>query len=407
MKAPGGETHRALFVFLLALALAGWGVGAPSRATTCGDGAIQDPEPCDDGNTVTGDGCSFPSCLPEECGDSIVNPDPPSGEECDDGNSVSGDGCDANCTIECGNGNLDSGEDCDTSGESATCDDDCTFPECGDTNVNEFDGEACDDGNTVQCDGCSNCFIELCTPLTRNSQSCINAVNKSLAGVIRAQNADTESCLAGIAAGTLQPACIGSDAKERVAKAQARTAATFAGKRCTGPNRPNFAFTSAAAVNEAGELPVLGSTEVVFGPTPNLVLKSSDKAGAACQAEVLKRHDAVLAAWIGAANREKKAALKGKNDPLVPPVASNAELAAAIDAALAADPLVAKAEAKLAAGIEKRCTDEQIGVLFDCNVAATRAQLAACVRTSAERAACEAIEGADGLGLDCPVLPVP
>jgi hypothetical protein len=92
--------------------------------------------------------------------------------------------------------------------------------------------------------------------------------------------------------------------------------------------------------------------------------------------------------------------------PTEPAPANGNELVAAIDASLAADPSVAKAVAKLAAGIEKKCTDAQIGELFDCNAAATRTQLAICVRLSAEQAACEAIEDADGIDLDCPVLPV-
>src|SRR5262245_53646692 len=46
------------------------------------------------------------------CGDGVVSPS--NGEACDDGNQVSGDGCSATCTIEdCGNGQLDPGEACD------------------------------------------------------------------------------------------------------------------------------------------------------------------------------------------------------------------------------------------------------------------------------------------------------
>jgi cysteine-rich repeat protein len=58
--------------------------------------------------------------------------------------------------ILCGNGDVDPGETCDTSGESATCDDDCTAPVCGDDNLNEAAGEGCDDGNVASNDGCSS-----------------------------------------------------------------------------------------------------------------------------------------------------------------------------------------------------------------------------------------------------------
>ncbi|OGP58118.1 MAG: hypothetical protein A2V67_05535 [Deltaproteobacteria bacterium RBG_13_61_14] len=45
----------------------------------CGDGTVNGPEECDDGNAGDGDGCSS-SCLIERCGDGIVDP----GETCDD-----------------------------------------------------------------------------------------------------------------------------------------------------------------------------------------------------------------------------------------------------------------------------------------------------------------------------------
>ncbi len=83
----------------------------------CGDGTVQDPETCDDGNTNSGDGCgkdclieadftcamlppSGPSICTPKCGDGKfygLN-----GEECDDGNTAVGDGCDGNCRIELG-----------------------------------------------------------------------------------------------------------------------------------------------------------------------------------------------------------------------------------------------------------------------------------------------------------------
>jgi cysteine-rich repeat protein len=76
----------------------------------CGNGFVGndangEPEGCDDGNLVDGDGCSS-NCQTEACGNGVVgndaNGDP---EECDDGNLINGDGCDSNCTWpRCGNG---------------------------------------------------------------------------------------------------------------------------------------------------------------------------------------------------------------------------------------------------------------------------------------------------------------
>jgi cysteine-rich repeat protein len=61
----------------------------------------------------------------------------------------------------CGNGIVEGGEDCDDMVESATCDDDCTFVDCGDENVNQTAGEACDaGGESFSCD--TDCTLPVC-----------------------------------------------------------------------------------------------------------------------------------------------------------------------------------------------------------------------------------------------------
>lgn len=64
----------------------------------CGNGVVEPGEECDDGNKVSGDGCSA-TCLleqPAACGNGVLEV----GEECDDGNNDNGDGCSAACKIE-------------------------------------------------------------------------------------------------------------------------------------------------------------------------------------------------------------------------------------------------------------------------------------------------------------------
>jgi fibro-slime domain-containing protein len=122
----------------------------PYASTLCGDDIIVLPESCDDGNTVSGDGCSStckielghqcngsPSvCTPTVCGDGKKE----GAEGCDDGNTAPFDGCSEDCQIE---------PDC--SGGSCTT-------KCGDGIVL---GEDCDDGNAISGDGCSkNCKVE-------------------------------------------------------------------------------------------------------------------------------------------------------------------------------------------------------------------------------------------------------
>jgi cysteine-rich repeat protein len=146
-------------------------------------------EECDDGNNLSGDGCSFdcrlegwwPPCYPGPCiptivcGNAVLEAD----EMCDDGNVADGDGCSSSCRLEpgivcpvpgepcievppehCGNGVLDAelGEECDdgiNAGGYGACDVGCVLgPHCGDGIVQDI-YESCDDGNNVDYDGCS------------------------------------------------------------------------------------------------------------------------------------------------------------------------------------------------------------------------------------------------------------
>ena len=63
----------------------------------------------------------------------------------------------------CGDGVTELGEQCDNSGESPSCDSDCTLAMCGDDYTNPKSGEQCDDGNGIDGDGCqANCRFPAC-----------------------------------------------------------------------------------------------------------------------------------------------------------------------------------------------------------------------------------------------------
>ena len=129
---------------------------APTRVDVpgrCGDGIKNGHEECDDGNTVSGDGCSsicrieccvypepvcpaFGGCRETVCGNGVLT----SNEVCDDGNTVGGDGCSADCQA------VEPGFHCGAPGKKCT-------PICGDHVLNGT--ETCDDGNIVDGDGCS------------------------------------------------------------------------------------------------------------------------------------------------------------------------------------------------------------------------------------------------------------
>lgn len=132
-------------------------VAAPpgeSGPRVCGNGEIESGEACDDGNTVSGDGCAsdcssvdngFLCATPGEacelqsiCGDGEIT----GSELCDDGNNLSRDGCSFDCR------EVEDFFDCPVVGEA------CVYNVlCGDGVVEDTEG--CDDGNESDADGCS------------------------------------------------------------------------------------------------------------------------------------------------------------------------------------------------------------------------------------------------------------
>ena len=190
----------------------------------CQDGLVHSVEDCDDGNNVTGDGCSA-SCQLEHgwgchgdsstcfvCGNSVVE----LAMTCDDGNFVNGDGCDQFCQVEtgygcygepsgcvtCGNGVLGTNQECDdgnvVSGDG--CSSICTIEagwncsnapsqcqSCG--NGKKEYTEVCDDGNSVNGDGCSNCAIDAGSSCRNNSE--LLSICKTCGNSVKE---DDESC---------------------------------------------------------------------------------------------------------------------------------------------------------------------------------------------------------------------
>jgi len=146
--------------------------------TECGDSLTRGSEGCDDGNSIDGDGCSSSctvelgylcfhdtteagttaaacalepfTCLQGVCGVGTISAEVQDKKECDDGNTLSEDGCSHDCGIECG---------WLCSGATESSQDTCSPTECGDSKLSG--DEKCDDGNTANSDGCSsNCLIE-------------------------------------------------------------------------------------------------------------------------------------------------------------------------------------------------------------------------------------------------------
>jgi fibro-slime domain-containing protein len=139
--------------------------------SVCGDGLLEFGESCDDGNTMSGDGCSS-TCVVEPhyscptpgkpcvhdviCGDGILE----GTEQCDDGNTKNGDGCSSTCSVECG-------WQCPPGAA-------CRAAKCGDGIV--AGKEQCDDGNTMDGDGCSSaCTLESKPPSVPEGWVCTSS----------------------------------------------------------------------------------------------------------------------------------------------------------------------------------------------------------------------------------------
>jgi cyclophilin family peptidyl-prolyl cis-trans isomerase len=236
---------------------------------------------------------------------------------------------------------------------------------------------------------------------TPEQQACIVQLLRGTAAVAKAQNADNRQCLARAAAGAEIASCLGLDAAGTVGKAKEKNAAGEA-KKCAGlpdpPGPPQFAHTGAAAANDAAVQGSLGAFEAVFGAAPS-VAPASDPAGSACQAEVQKRagklFDAALAEYVKAA----RPALAGRGTALG---AVSAEVvAASLDRGLAASKKVPKATVALEDGIFAKCGAVDVTERFECGEADGLAELAACARSAVLASACQAMEAAAALDLDC------
>ena len=152
------------------------GCSAQCRFEFCGDGKVQPPEECEESKisidrVARAAGLVTPVApcvrckwkVPDpKCGDGILHQD--AGEQCDDGNTVDNDGCSAECRQEvCGDGIVQGKEECDdgNNDDSDECSSQCVRAFCGDGVMQGK--EECDDGNNENEDGCSvKCRLEYC-----------------------------------------------------------------------------------------------------------------------------------------------------------------------------------------------------------------------------------------------------
>ena len=175
-------------------------------AGSCGNGALDIPEACDDGNTSAGDGCSA-ACLLEDgescdddaqcesticdtvdsnscepansCGNGALE----GSEACDDGNALADNGCSAECLFELGAGPCTDNAQCESTIcdalDSNTCE---PVNTCGNGTIET--AEVCDDGSTAAGDSCDpQCLLELGAGPCTDANQCGSGVCNKLAAV--------------------------------------------------------------------------------------------------------------------------------------------------------------------------------------------------------------------------------
>jgi len=238
------------------------------------------------------------------------------------------------------------------------------------------------------------------TQLDREERACVNAINRDWAHVLGRQSRDNVKCVEDAASGKLPiDQCLGQDLGGKVEKARKRTRRTEAAK-CEPigmPGPDDFGFTDNMTANEAASTAALDAFRSVFGDVPALAEEEIDPQGAACQREVVQQLGRSMDLWARELNHGKRAALRGASDG-APPVANPRDLASVIDATIAAIQVhgrIEKAKGRVHARITKQCDGVAIDGLFDC------VGLDSCVVGRAFQAACESMELADGLELDC------
>ena len=164
---------------------------APS---TCGDGAVDVGEQCDDGNTNDQDGCTN-QCLTASCGDGLTFLGV---EACDDGNLDDTDACLSTCVLaKCTDGFLQAGvEVCDDGNldNADHCSNSCLVNLCG--NGLEDPNEECDDTNYTPNDGCS--------PVCKRDAAFVFITDKAFTGAANGNGLSAAKTQCALEAATLE-----------------------------------------------------------------------------------------------------------------------------------------------------------------------------------------------------------
>ena len=239
----------------------------------------------------------------------------------------------------------------------------------------------------------------------RGQQSCLNTLNLDGAKVGEQQGKQILACLKSGGKGTLTTsaeACVASASEGKLAEALAKTLADEAA-RCSVV--PGFAYPGGATTNSAARVGRQGGLADLFGSPLDVGLLpcATSPAGCRCQFAAAQASESVAkASW--------KTFVKCKKGVLAAGAASSADLERCVNdeatpSSIAADPKgkIAKAVTKLAASLGKKCGAPGAADAFLHGTCASLSgsELAACIDERVLCRACQSINGADALDVDC------
>ncbi|GEM_PF-2823748 len=229
----------------------------------------------------------------------------------------------------------------------------------------------------------------------KTQQKCLSSLGKAGAKVSKARAKEISGCLKDAGkgmypAGKGVQACMGTDARGKVARAMQKTGDQQQ-KRCT--TRPGFGYTDADAVNSMADNALVGAAIELLGGDLDTGV-STAAAGNRCQGDLFKfTGKALSAAWKDYNSCSKRGLKDGS-------VASRWQLESCVTALQAAGSKTTRAVTKLSARVAKSCAGLDLAATLPGSCSAA-GDTGACLAERVHCQACRMLSDAADLAGDC------